>query len=228
MRRVAVVVLVGLALLWPISKSTTFQFFGEAIDRVETDQRVVALTFDDGPSRKHTQTVLDILASYNATATFFLTGHEAEQRPELVAAIFEAGHSLGNHSYSHERMILRSPSSLRAELDRTDAILRGSGYEGDIPFRPPYFQKLFSLPWVLRDQDRPSIMADVTPNDQGVLAEDFAAEVLETVQPGSIIVMHVMYDSRASEREALPLVLDGLRAKGFELVTVNELLSHRN
>ena len=124
MRWIALILLVGLGSLWSISKSTTFQFFGEAIASVETNEPIVALTFDDGPSRKHTQTVLDILASHDATATFFLTGHEAEQNPELVTAIIEAGHGLGNHSYSHKRMILRSPANLRAELDQTDAILR--------------------------------------------------------------------------------------------------------
>ena len=211
--------------LHPLSKDETYQVFGTLISRVETQDRVVALTFDDGPSPRHTGTVLEILAEQNATVTFFLTGHEVERRPDLAREIVEAAHDLANHPFSHNRLILKRPSTIRWELDATDALLRNAGFEDDLQFRAPYGQKLFSLPWVLDQQDRPNIMWDVEAGSEDLTPEEMAEAIVEAAGPGSIILMHVMYDSRETSRAALPLVIQGLRAKGFELIGLNDLLA---
>lgn len=213
--------------LWPISKSTRFQFFGEAIARVETDMPAVALTLDDGPSRKHTAAVLELLEQKDAIATFFLTGRESAANPDMVRQIIAAGHALGNHSYNHDRLILKWPSTIGDDLARTDAVLREAGYDASLPFRPPYGQKLFALPWVLRSDNRPSIMWDVAPEPDAQSARELAEAVVTQARPGSIILLHVMYDSRAMSREALPLITDGLRERGFSLMTVDDLLALR-
>ena len=215
----------GLVALWPLSKARTFQMFGHVVTHVDTDKAVVALTLDDGPSRKHTAKVLDILAAKDAKATFFLTGHEALQNPDLTRQIVAAGHGIGNHSFSHDRLILKSPARIRTELADTDKAIRDAGYADAIPFRPPYGQKLFVLPWVLSEQDRPSIMWDTALADESLPPEPLAAHIIAEAKPGSIIVLHVMYDSRENERAALGLIIDGLRDRGFEFVTVNALLN---
>lgn len=211
--------------LWSVSKSLRFQIFGEVITRIETSDPIVALTFDDGPAPRYLDEVLQTLAERDVRATFFLTGHEAEQRPELVAQIAAAGHQLGNHGFSHIRMILRSAAWIEDEISRTDAALRSSGYSGPIPFRPPYGQRLVVLPWVLSQADRPVVLWDVDADDlwEEATPESYAAELVADAEPGSIILLHVMYQSRDTARAALPLVIDGLRARGFSITTLDEL-----
>ncbi len=221
----AACVIAGLIALWQLSKSQTYQVFGEAIARGEVDAPIIALTFDDGPSRKHTAAVLDLLAAKDVAATFFLTGHEAKANHDLTRQIAENGHELGNHSFNHDRLILKSTTRIREELAQTDAVFRDAGYTGPIPFRPPYGQKLLVLPWVLSEQDRPSIMWDVEAGPEDQTSQAMADDVIAKARSGSIVLMHVMYDSRGTSRDALPMIIDGLRERSFRFVTATELLA---
>ncbi len=133
-------------LLFQISKSRTFQFFGEIYSRVETQQKVVALTFDDGPTRTHTDEILGILREENVKATFYLMGSAIEENQGETEKIIAQGHEIGNHSYNHERMILVTPGFVKNEIETTDGLIRKAGYQGEITFRPPFGKKLFALP----------------------------------------------------------------------------------
>ncbi len=116
------------------------------------------------------------------------------------------------------------------EIERTDAAIRTAGHKGEIMFRPPYGKKLFALPLYLSRHDRKTIMWDVEPESYPDIAEDaavLAKHVIEHTKNGSIIIMHVMYRSREASRQALPLIIDGLRQRGFEFVTVSQLLENR-
>lgn len=209
------------------SKSRTTQLFGGIIARVETERPVVALTFDDGPSVRFTPDVLTILRERGVKATFFLTGKETEENLPQARMIVSEGHQLGNHSYTHSNMMFMGPARIREEIERTDAAIRAAGYEGEIMFRPPYGKKLLTLPWYLSRHDRATIMWDVEPESFPDVADDAAAlasHVIEQTRNGSIIIMHVMYRSREVSRQALPLIIDGLRQRGFEFVTVAQLL----
>ncbi|QNP78996.1 polysaccharide deacetylase family protein [Agrobacterium tumefaciens] len=209
------------------SKSRTTQLFGGIIARVETERPVVALTFDDGPSVRFTPDVLTILRERGVKATFFLTGKETEENLPQARMIVSEGHQLGNHSYTHSNMMFMGPARIREEIERTDAAIRAAGYEGEIMFRPPYGKKLLTLPWYLSRHDRKTIMWDVEPESFPDVAEDasaLASHVIKQTRNGSIIIMHVMYRSREISRQALPLIIDGLRQRGFEFVTVAQLL----
>jgi len=234
MRRLMVFVVVFLLLIavlfgvLQLSNARTFQVFGALVARVDTDRAVVALTFDDGPTADYTQPVLEILEAHEVRGTFFLTGRETAENPEEAKAIAGAGHEIGNHSWSHNRMILVSPTTVREEIESTDAAIRDTGYQGELHFRPPYGKKLISLPWYLAQNDRTTIMWDVEPEADLVAAADpqaMADYVSENATNGSIIIMHVMYESRGISRQALPAIIDGLKARGFEFVTVSELLA---
>lgn len=231
-RRTAAVTTVSLFLLlliglYQLASSRQYQLFGELIARVETEQPLIALTFDDGPSERYTAEVVELLARYQVAATFFVTGHELARHPEQGRLLVQAGHQLGNHSYTHKRMLLVSPATVASEVERTDQQIRQAGFTDKILFRPPYGKKLFTLPWYLSQQQRKTIMWDLEPESEPKLAADpqaMAAAVIAKARPGSIILLHVMYQSRQSSREALPLIIEGLQAKGFRFVTVNELL----
>ena len=111
--------------------------FGENIVHLDTQQRVVALTYDDGPSPPYTDPLLDVLAKHDVKATFFLIGNRVEQYPETVHRILAEGHQVGNHSYSHPVLGLLPPAAVGREIERTDALLRDIGVKGEIVFRAP-------------------------------------------------------------------------------------------
>lgn len=213
--------------LWRLSSSRRYQLIGSIVPRVSTDVRVVALTLDDGPHPKHTQAVLGLLRDKGVRATFFLTGQETDNAPALAAAIAADGHELGNHSYTHRALVATTPATVRREVERTDSALRAAGYTGPIHFRPPFGKKLLALPWYLWRSGRTTIMWDIEPESHPGLAasaDSLVRHALQRVRPGSILLLHVMYDSRASSRAALAPLIDSLHRRNYRFVTVSELL----
>jgi peptidoglycan/xylan/chitin deacetylase (PgdA/CDA1 family) len=207
-----------------VSNARTFQLAGTLVDRVDTVEKVVALTLDDGPTDA-TPEVLRVLAAARVPATFYLTGRELEAAPALGAAIAAAGHEIGNHSFSHRRMVLMSPKTVADEVERTDAAIRATGYAGPITFRPPYGKKLWTLPKYLSDHDRISVTWDVEPDSGSEpTADEIVAQTVREVRPGSIILLHAMYGSRGPTRAALPRVISELRSAGYRFVTVSEMI----
>lgn len=222
--------LLGCYGLWQLSSARSFQVFGELVQRVDTTEKIIALTFDDGPSRAYTDKVLSLLAHYDVQATFFLTGKEMAANPEYTQRLLAAGHQLANHSFSHPRMVLISQTAIANEIEQTDLLIRQAGYQDDIVFRPPYGKKLLGLPWYLQQHNRLTVMWDLEPESDAALAKDaeaMAQYVIENAKPGSIILLHVMYQSRQSSRDALPLIITGLQQQGYRFVTVNTLLTKR-
>jgi len=210
---------------WKLSNAHTVQLFGGIVDRVETQAPVVALTFDDGPTAQFTAEVLDILRQRQVKATFFVVGEALDRNLALGRQIVADGHELGNHSYTHTRLILQPLSFIRQEIERTDQLIRQAGYTGEIHFRPPNGKKLILLPYYLTTAGRQTITWTVAPESAPDKADRIVARILEQAQPGSIILLHVMYASRAESRAALPAIIDGLQAKGYRFVTLSELLA---
>lgn len=222
-----VLVLFSVAGVWRLSSLPDLQVFGEIKSQAMISEKVVALTFDDGPTPDKTNQILQILAEEQIPATFFLIGQEVQQHPQLVRQILAAGHQVGNHSFSHQRMIFKSPAFVAGEIEQTDTLLRDSGVDGVIYFRPPYGKKLLVLPWYLMKHHRVSVTWDVAPENFPKIAKDPQALVDYTVQqtkPGSIILLHVMYDSRQATMQAVPQIIRQLKAQGYRFVTVHELL----
>ncbi|MFC0557505.1 polysaccharide deacetylase family protein [Halalkalibacter alkalisediminis] len=213
-----------------ISSSRTFQFFGGLVEKVKTEAPIVALTFDDGPG-VHTEDILNILREEEVQGTFFLTGKEIEAYQEDAIKIVEAGHEVGNHSYSHPRMILRSPTFIKKEIEKTDEWIRQIGYEGEILFRPPYGRKFLFLPYYLHQQDRETILWNLEPETYPEIAVDsqkIIDYVVTNIEPGSIILLHVMYESRRESLQAVRGIIVSLKEQGYTFTTVSELLKYDN
>jgi peptidoglycan/xylan/chitin deacetylase (PgdA/CDA1 family) len=222
-----VLVLFSIAAVWRLSSVPDFQLFGEIKHRATIDEKLVALTFDDGPTPEKTEHILQILQEEAIPATFFLTGREVEKHPELLRQILAAGHQVGNHSFNHQRLIFKSPAYISKEIESTDELLRQHGVDGVIYFRPPYGKKLVLLPWYLMKHHRVSVTWDVAPENFPKIAKDTFALADHTVKhtkPGSIILLHVMYDSRSATMQAVPDIIRRLKAQGYRFVTVHELL----
>lgn len=219
--------LVAVAGLRQLARSRTVQAFGEIVHRVETAERRVALTFDDGPTPAFVDSIEHVLASRRVRATFFVTGAELAEAPAVGQRLVAAGHELGNHTYSHTRMVLRSPSVVRTEIERTDSVIRAAGHRGAIHFRPPSGYKLFVLPWYLDQTGRTTVMWDAEPDsypEVAATADGIVRHVLERVRPGSIILLHVWYRSRATSLAAVGPLLDSLHARGYQVGPVRDLL----
>jgi peptidoglycan/xylan/chitin deacetylase (PgdA/CDA1 family) len=124
-------------------------------------------------------------------------------------------------------MVLKSPGFIRHEIEETDALIRAAGQRGPIYFRAPYCKKLVGLPWYLWRTDRTHVTWDVEPDSDARVAqsaERIAARTIEHARPGSIILLHIWY-GHPPARAAVPLIVDGLHAKGYRFVTISELLA---
>jgi peptidoglycan/xylan/chitin deacetylase (PgdA/CDA1 family) len=224
----ATLAVLGVLLLpaaWRLHKSRTIQTFGELVTRVSTADSVVALTFDDGPAAPYTDSILDLLQVHRVPATFFVTGESMQRHPELARKMVEQRHELGNHSFSHRRMVLRSQREIRYEVETTDSLIQAAGATGRIHFRPPYGKRLVGLPWYLSRTNRATILWTIEPDSWYRSADDMTRHVLENVSPGSIILLHVELPSRVEERAALPRIIEGLQKRGYEFVTVSQLMT---
>ncbi|WP_064094092.1 polysaccharide deacetylase family protein [Rossellomorea aquimaris] len=217
---ITLILVVFLLLLgtYKLMNSRNIQLFGGLTNHVETQQKVVALTFDDGPT-KNVDKILPLLEDYNAKATFFLIGNEIEKNPDEAKKIADAGHQIGNHSYSHQRMIFKTPAFIEEEITKTDTLIRESGYKGEIDFRPPNGKKLLILPYYLNKHNRETITWDIEPDG----AANKVDYVKKNSKNGSIILIHPMYDQTGEEQKVLKEILQSLSEAGYKFVTVNEL-----
>jgi peptidoglycan/xylan/chitin deacetylase (PgdA/CDA1 family) len=199
---------------------------GEAWPRVETSEPVVALTYDDGPNPPYTLDLFDVLDRYQVKAAFFVVGRTVEAHPDVAREAVARGHEVGNHSYSHAPLILRSAAFVRRQIAATDAQLRAVGVTGEILFRSPYGAHLFAVPYVLWRQRRKNILFDVIVGDWAMQdPERIAARVLERATAGSIIVLHDGRGERPGTVAATALIIEGLRNRGYRFVSVSELLT---
>jgi peptidoglycan/xylan/chitin deacetylase (PgdA/CDA1 family) len=224
------VVVGGALVLWWLSNLRSYQVAGELVWQVDTDEPVVALTFDDGPVPERVEPLLAQLRDLNVKATFFVIGESLAASPESGRRLVAAGHELGNHSYTHTRMVFNSADFYAREIEQTDAQIRAAGQEGEIVFRPPYGKKLFGLPFYLARTGRTSVTWSIEPeSDPNIAASTdlIVADVLEHARPGSIILLHPWYATGEPTREAIGSIVAGLRAGGLGFVTISELLALR-
>lgn len=212
---------------WRFSRSRKIQFVGELIYRVNINEKVIALTFDDGPMPVYTEKVLEKLEPFGIKATFFLTGEAIEENPDLAKTIVKRGHQIGNHSYSHKKMVFVSSKFVKDEIDKTNKLILETGYTGETIFRPPYGKKLFTLPLYLRKKSIPTIMWDIEPEKfvDTKIPENIANYAVKNTKPGSIILLHPMFQSRSTTIESIPLMIEKLLEEGFKFVTVSELIA---
>ncbi|MFZ0530956.1 MAG: polysaccharide deacetylase family protein, partial [Propionicimonas sp.] len=182
--------------------------------------KCVALTLDDGPV-PGTATVLDLFAKEKVRATFFVLGRNAKAHSKLIRRMIAEGHLVGNHSWSHPEFWKTSKAKIRKQLVRTDRLLAALGARPTL-MRPPYGEWDARVAAVTRSLDLAAILWSVDPVDwRSRNTKKVVKQVLRQVKRGSIILTH---DSLKPTRKAYPAIIKGLRAKGYTLVTVTELL----
>lgn len=214
----------------------TSQLYGATICRRPEAGRVIALTYDDGPNPDHTETLMEVLDSYGARATFFLIGKWAEGEPGLVRALAEAGHALGNHTYSHPTMPLRSAATIREELRRSrDAVERsGVGFsevDGAALMRPPYGRRRPGTLRTMRAEGYVPVTWSITAWDwrPGMTPEKIARKCAKAGD-GDVILLHDGGETgptvdRSASVAATEQTLERFSEKGYRFVTIPELVA---
>lgn len=211
----------------------TSSVFGRVYSEAETKEKVVALTFDDGPNDPYTSQVLDILARYNIKATFFLIGKNVEIYPETAKRIVAEGHAIGNHSYNHNANHALTDYGSRDILLAQQAIYRITGIK-PLLYRPPHGKK---TPWELYSVKKDGLIEvtwDVSANELHTKSPAvLASKIIQETSYGDIILLHdgygVFHDTTKADKsltvEALPLIIEQLQSKGYRFLTVPQLLS---
>lgn len=193
---------------------------------VPPSQKVVALTFDDGPLGGPTEKVLKILKDNNIKATFFLIGRNAQANPQLVKEIFAAGHVIGNHSWTHPYN-KHTLAGSQAEIDKTsDVIASIIGVRPNL-FRPPGGLMHTGLAEYAKSQKMGIALWSADSIDYRARNSParLIRNVLKEVKPGGIILMHDGGIRRTNTAQALPVVIKQLRAQSYKFVTLPELIA---
>lgn len=185
----------------------------------EDVEKKIALTFDDGPHPRYTEQLLDGLKERNVVATFFVTGENAQNYPNIIRREQEEGHLIGNHTYSHIQLTSGNKETFREELVKTNEILENITGKKVSFVRPPYgsWDKSFE-----KELNMFPVLWNIDPLDWcSHNAECIAAKVVEKAGDGDIILMHDYYDTSVT---AALEVVDVLQKRGFQFVTVEEIL----
>lgn len=197
------------------------------VSQVTTPTKMIALTFDFGSDTGNLPTILQILTDHQVKSTFFATGESASKNPDAIRTILAQGSELGNHSWSHPNFTLITAAQMNEEIMKTHNIIREITNQSPKPyFRPPYGALNAA---VLQAAGNAGYSQTITWNIdtldwQGVSAAAIQDKVISLAAPGAIILMHVGSGATHTP-EALPGLIKGLREKGYELVTITQLLS---
>lgn len=203
---------------------------GPTVMQVDTREKTVALTFDDGPNPLATPALLDVLAEAEVTATFFLVGTYVEAYPDLARRIDAAGHEIGNHSWDRRVLAFQNAANRRKAIRDTDAALAGIDIEKPCLVRAPKLMIGKGLARELTTDGRVVAGGLVSGWDWWTQNPDIIArEVLRGVRPGSIIVLHDGDDQKdKGERMGSVLaakqIIEALQADGYRIVPLGQLL----
>ena len=215
--------ILALALFLTLGQGDQKTVRAEAPAQVEVDRPLVALTFDDGPRRSTTETLLDGLAQRGAHATFFLVGEMIPGNEDLVERMEQEGHQIGTHSYDHVYLTGLNARDFSRQVDRTESLLTEILGHGGFFLRPPY-GKIDAA--VEKRSDSPLILWSVDPEDWDDKNTDRIVEhITANARDGDVILLHDIYPTSV---EAALRVVDTLHQKGFLFVTVEELACQRH
>lgn len=191
-----------------------------------TKEKVVALTFDDWASDKTVNEILKILHDYDIKSTFFLIGQGVENNPNLARAIYEEGHEIANHSYSHKIVTEMSPDELQKDIIKGHQVLTEAiQHQPTLLFRPATGAIDEESAKIITATGYSSVaLYDLTSLDWdiGNSAQAIVQRVMDRVQPGSVLVMHILDGTHTAE--ALPQLIEKLRAEGYSFVKMSEMM----
>ena len=215
MQRIPAIVAAAGFLLCPL------QIFGHT-ETNEPPQKMVALTFDDGPHPRHTDMILDILAKYEIKATFFVIGKNAEAYPGPLQRACKEGHEIENHSFDH-KTAGKSPLELRESIEATSSIIEGLTGRRPRFFRSPCGRSTETVKTAVTSLSMRPVLWTVDSEDwMGKSSSAIINQVLSNAKENEVVLFHDYTCPSHHIMDALPIVIEGLREKGYRFVTVEE------
>jgi len=208
------------------SMAPTGQWFGRTFTGLDRGSKQLALTYDDGPNDPHTQRLLDMLARHGVHATFFLIGRYVQQRPDIVRALVEAGHVVGNHTFAHPLLVFKSAREVRSELAHCDRALTDAVGDHSNLFRPPFGGRRPAVLRIARQLGLQPIMWNVTGYDwNATSAEQIQRKVVSKVRGGNVILLHdgghlAFGTDRSFTVTATDRLISRYKSEGYEFVTI--------
>ena len=208
------------------------------IDQIGAAKNKIVISFDDGPDRRWTPRILDVLKEKHAPAVFFVVGEEANQSPDLLKREYNEGHEIGNHTFTHPNFDEISHTQLKWELNLTQRLIESTLGVKSILFRPPYgidhqpeyAEEVAQLPYP-QELGYLIVGQKVDPDDWRTdgnrpqrPADEIVEDVLKQAKNGNVVLLHDGGGDREQTVEALPKIIDGLRANGYELTSISSLL----
>jgi peptidoglycan-N-acetylglucosamine deacetylase len=212
------------------SMAPTGQWYGRTFTGLARGTKQLALTYDDGPNDPHTLRLLEILARHQVSATFFLIGRYAQQRPGLARDIVKAGHVVGNHTFTHPLLTLMSETKIRKEISDCHATLQDVVGEHSILFRPPYGGRRPAVLRIARELGLEPVMWGVTGHDWNAPpAQQIEQKVASQIRGGDVILLHDGgHRNLGADRSQTVLATDHLitryKDEGYEFVTIPQMM----
>lgn len=195
--------------------------------------KMLAITFDDGPDSQYTPALLDILKRYKIHATFFVTGINAQDHLPIVKRTYDEGHEIGNHTLLHPNLLLESDDRIRLELRATGRLIEGITGHATILFRAPYDDDAEPINpsqihpiAVAKSENYLTIGSSIDPWDwqKGVSADTIVARTMRQYKLGNIILLHDAGGMRRETIKALPRIIEFFKSKGYQFVTISQLM----
>lgn len=205
------------------------------IYRVNTDSKVVALTFDDGPSPIWTPQILDELKKADIEATFFMVGKHVERYPETARRVAREGHEIENHGYDHKVMVYYKIDELRKEINDTEKIIRDVTGQTTRYFRPPKAWLTTIEKQKIREMGYSIVLWSLNSKDWVTFHDkQITSYLLRHIRPGDIILFHDsggVFSTEGGDRrqtvKTIPRLVRKLKEKGYRFVTISELLNSK-
>jgi len=210
----------------------TGQWYGRTFTGGERGTKQLALTYDDGPNDPHTMRLLEVLAKHGVRATFFLIGRFVKQRPDIVRELVQAGHVVGNHTFSHPNLIFASEGRARLELEQCEQALNDAvGKPVSQLFRPPFGGRRPGTLQVARELGLEPVMWRVSGFDwRGKPAEYVERKIRKQIRCGDVILLHDgSHVAFGADRSQTVIATDHLivefKSEGYEFVTIPEMMA---
>jgi polysaccharide deacetylase family sporulation protein PdaB len=206
-----------------------YESTGDVIREVPGDEKILALTFDDGPDPKETPAILDILKKYDAKATFFVIGNKVRRNPQIVRREWEEGHEIANHTYHHQFLGRVPDWQIQQEIGETQtAIMETTGKKARL-FRPPGGVFNSRVLDACKKEQLQLVLWSWHQDTQDWAkpgAGRIVRKVLRNTRNGDIVLMHDYVSGRSQTVDALEIILPELIRRGYHFVTVSELIGH--
>ena len=212
------------------SIAPTGQWYGRTFTGLPRSSRQIALTYDDGPNDPHTLRLLEVLARQDVQATLFLIGRPVQQHQEIAREIVQAGHAVGNHTFTHPLLTFKSESEIRQQLSECRAALQDAIGEHSNLFRPPFGGRRPAVLRVARELGMQPVMWNVTGYDwKAPPADVIERKVAKQIRGGDVILLHDGgHKEMGADRSQTVMATDRLivryKSEGYEFVTIPRMI----